>query len=67
MVLDTMGLDAIYILKTGDVEPGDPTGISNIDNNQVSNAAVFDLSGRRVQNNAQKGVFIQNGKKVVIK
>lgn len=64
---NTMGLDAIYIMKTGDVEPGEPTGISNIDNNQVSNTAVFDLSGRRVQNNAQKGVFIQNGKKVVVK
>lgn len=64
---NNIGIDMIYIVKTGDVEPGDPTGISNIDNNQVSNTAVFDLSGRRVQNNAQKGVFIQNGKKVVVK
>lgn len=53
-----------YLLIT---KVGETTGISNIDNNQVSNTAVFDLSGRRVQNNAQKGVFIQNGKKVVIK
>ncbi len=31
-----------------------------------SNAATYDLQGRRVQN-AQKGIYIKNGKKVIIK
>ena len=63
---NTMGLDAIYIMKTGDVEPGEPTGISNIDNNQVSNTAVFDLSGRQVnEESLRPGLYIRNGKKFI--
>ena len=44
-----------------------PTAIGEvmIDSND-SKQAIFDLQGRRVQN-AQKGIYIQNGKKVVIK
>lgn len=46
----------------------DVTGIDEIestDNSQQS-TDIFDLSGRRIQN-AQKGIYIQNGKKVFIK
>lgn len=44
---------------------GESSGISEI-SSEVSNAAIYDLSGRRV-NKAVKGVYIQNGKKFVVK
>ena len=44
----------------------DATGVETIDNGTSDNGAVFNLQGQRV-NKAQKGVFIQNGKKVVLK
>ena len=42
----------------------DATGINTIENG-ADNGAVFNLQGQRV-NKAQKGVYIQNGKKVVL-
>ena len=47
---------------------GEVTGVETIDNGQwtIDNSAVFNLQGQRV-NKAQKGVYIQNGKKVVLK
>ena len=52
--------------------PSDPTGIQTIDNGQLTvdneTGAIYDLSGRRVSAKAnKKGVYIVNGKKVVIK
>ena len=46
----------------------DATGVETIDNGQwtIDNSAVYNLQGQRV-NKAQKGVYIQNGKKVVLK
>ena len=43
-------------------------GIETIDNSQltISNDAIYNLQGQRV-NKVQKGVFIQNGKKVVVR
>ena len=41
-------------------------GIENIENSQIENSAVFNLQGQRV-NKAQKGVYIINNKKVVVK
>ncbi len=49
--------------------PGDETdGIGLIENGQLTmdNAEIYNLSGQRV-NKAQKGIYIVNGKKVVIK
>ena len=43
----------------------DTSGISNIRNNQAT-SAVYDLSGRKVQG-GKKGIYIQNGKKLVVK
>jgi len=46
---------------------GDATGIENVlGNAQGGNASIYDLSGRRVEK-AQKGLYIVNGKKVIIK
>lgn len=39
------------------------TGINTVKGNKLNNA-IFDLSGRQVEK-AQKGIFIQNGKKIV--
>ncbi|MBQ7472486.1 MAG: cellulosome protein [Prevotella sp.] len=45
----------------------DPTGIESIYNSQDNRAgAYYDLSGRRVQN-PKNGIYIQNGKKIIIK
>jgi hypothetical protein len=50
------------------VNANETTGVETIDNSQltIDNAPVYNLQGQRV-NKAQKGVFIQNGKKVVVK
>ena len=45
---------------------GATTGVQSVKNAEQQNAAIFNLAGQRV-NKAQKGIFIQNGKKVVIK
>ena len=42
------------------------TGISNIENAEQMGGTVYNLAGQKVSK-AQKGVFIQNGRKVVIK
>jgi len=47
---------------------GIATGIETIDNGQLTmdNGVIYNLAGQRV-NKAQKGLFIVNGKKVIIK
>lgn len=42
------------------------TGIMNVEQGTISLGKVYNLQGQQVKN-AQKGIFIQNGKKVVIK
>ena len=49
----------------GKNEQGDQTGISRIENVK-ENGAVYDLQGRRVEN-PTKGLYIVNGKKVMVK
>lgn len=45
---------------------GEATRINEVQNNVVKNGAIYDLSGKQVRNiNNLKGVFIQDGKKVV--
>ena len=55
----------MFAIDFGD---GETTGIKAIDNGQltIDNDRYYDLQGRKV-NAAQKGVYIQNGKKVIIK
>ena len=48
------------------VEGGETTGISTIDNGQLTMENVYDLQGRKVMN-PTKGLYIVNGKKVVLK
>ena len=44
----------------------DPTAISEVGTKEMTNGAIYNLQGQKVQN-AQKGLFIINGKKVVVK
>jgi hypothetical protein len=58
------GVSARNIGILVDGESDDATGITETENGKLKTENYYDLSGRRVQN-AQKGVFIVNGKKVV--
>ena len=44
-----------------------PTAINGVAADKTVNTAVYDLSGRRVYGKLPKGVYIMNGKKVVVK
>ncbi len=44
-----------------------PTGITNVKNENADNAAIYTLQGVKVSNNPTKGVYIQNGKKFIVK
>ena len=43
------------------------TGISAITAQKLQGATIYNLNGQRMQNNTQKGLYIVNGKKVVMK
>ena len=69
------GLRAYFIVPASGVaarihfiEENETTGIESIDNGQLimDNGAAYDLQGRKVQN-PKRGMYIINGKKVVIK
>ena len=50
-----------------DINWGDETGINALENaTKIDNGAIYDLSGRRVEN-PTKGIYIINGKKVVVR
>lgn len=44
-----------------------PTAINGVAADKVADTAVYDLSGRRVYGKLQKGLYIMNGKKFVVK
>ncbi|MBR4296589.1 MAG: hypothetical protein IKT82_00160, partial [Bacteroidaceae bacterium] len=47
---------------------GETTAIESVLNNGVNvNAPIYDLSGRRVMNAVKGGIYIQNGKKFIVK
>ena len=61
----------IYLEMPGSVRPfialpGEETGISDMNRETVTNNRYFDLQGRRVAQ-PTKGMYIVNGKKVVVK
>ena len=54
-----------FCLDFGD---GESTGIRSIESNgKVADDAIYTLDGRRVSQPTQKGIYIQNGKKLIIK
>ena len=48
-------------------EGTEPTGIETIDNSELTIGNCYDLNGRRVAQPTQKGVYISNGRKIVVK
>ena len=50
-------------------EEGNTTAIKNIETieNAANNGAIYNLQGIRVNGAAQKGIYIQNGKKFIVK
>lgn len=46
---------------------GNATGLNNAAATETNNAPVFDLSGRRVMHTVKGGLYIQNGKKFIVK
>ena len=62
-----------YLPKTGVAATlrfnfGGTTAIESVLNNGVdANAPIYDLSGRRVMNAVKGGIYIQNGKKFIVK
>ena len=60
--------NAVAMLIAGeDLTAVDATGISTVVKDQTENGAVYNLQGQKVQKIAQKGLYIINGKKVVVK
>jgi hypothetical protein len=45
----------------------DPTAIDSIATDNAGDNVIYDLQGRRVTTPAKKGMYIVNGKKVVMK
>lgn len=58
-------LKNVWLDEDGNVE-NDATAIQKIQNTDAENGAIYNLQGVRVQK-AQKGLYIQNGKKYVVK
>jgi hypothetical protein len=47
---------------------GDPTGINEISRKMSDGRSdIFDMQGRKVQNPTNKGLYIRNGKKFIVK
>ena len=72
---DMKGFRAYFLLKNVPTEArgfalnlGDEsTGIESLTASPMGEGSIYTLDGRRIGKAAQKGVYIQNGKKVIIK
>ena len=49
------------------IQDGMPSGIQSAPISQPSPSALYDLSGRRLEKKPSKGIYIQNGKKLLVK
>lgn len=57
---------SVYLLQRADIQPN-PSDVEEVVSNGLSNDCVFyDLAGRPVEN-PTRGIYIQNGKKIVVK
>ena len=69
---DALGANKAYLEATGSesrafvINFDDVTGISSVEAAKANGQAIYDLQGRRVQN-AQKGIYIIGGRKVLVK
>jgi hypothetical protein len=60
------GAPELEIVFVDEVDDANLTGIENVKTAEQNNDAIYNLQGVRV-NKAQKGIFIMNGKKFVVK
>ena len=60
------GLNVVWRDENGNIEE-EVTGINEIFSNVQKNGEMYNLQGVRVNGAAQKGIYIQNGKKFVVK
>ena len=60
------GDDAIVIYGIT-VTPDDAEAINDLNNDSMANEQWYDINGRAVANPRQRGIYIRNGKKVMIK
>lgn len=70
LVFAVSGVDPSIVPDTPDTpdNPGDNDGISSISANaQANDGAIYTLSGVRVKSATEKGIYIRNGKKFVVK
>ncbi len=63
------GVGYIDIWASGKLQKNssDPSGISDITRKASISDVYYDLQGRRLQSKPEKGIYIQNGKKYIIK
>lgn len=55
----------LFITKIDISRPGETVGISQVNSEAAQNAGIFNLNGQRMMN-VQKGLYIINGKKVLV-
>ena len=60
----TNGTDTNRFMLLLNVNSGDATGIKAIDNSELY-SDIYDLQGRKLPSSVKKGIYIQNGQKVV--
>lgn len=65
-VLSSVNTEDVSGVKFNFVLDNNPTAIDFIDG-EVENGAIYDLSGRKIQQPKQRGIYIVNGKKVAVK
>lgn len=67
----TLSMNKAYLLATGNaaiaLDFGTVSGINAIAVENTDNAAVYDLTGRKVKTATKGGVYIQNGRKFIVK
>lgn len=62
------GLEPVYELEVRTYRNLESTGIHSVTSDQeLDNAAIYDLSGRRITGAMKKGIYIKNGKKFCVR
>lgn len=62
------GLEPVYELEVRTYRNLESTGIHSVTSDQeTGNAAIYDLSGRRITGAMKKGIYIKNGKKFCVR
>ena len=61
----TEGMNTTRFVLSLSVNNGDTTGIEDVKESKNNTNDVYDLQGRKVQSLGNKGIYIQNGQKVV--